>query len=1318
MVFKPFTHLARPILAKSFTHGYAQSVVAASQSSYASQTTQFPFGNHHPSRFGKAGAPQLQNAFSSSASPSSLHHKHSQSTSGSHADGGLAAYYAAWQQGHSGEGDAEWKQFQFAKRITWKAPSNVKDGKGKSKDDVEASPALPQPSQAPLERVRSASAADDIKKAEDRAAEADAVSRIDVEIAQEASKSTSPAAAEFASTTAQTEFRIEEALVAPTQSPALSIEASTLPVSPISEETSATSVSEGPSQSYLDHIDALHDGQRYAEIPAVFESMLLAGIKPTPTAYNALLAAAINLSSAKHLVVPKALDVYADMHRRKVSPDTATYSTLIELLASRALEVSALKDSLERTRLRFGGMEKAGKFMFLSHEADVDILAEDDSLGVALKLFDTAVAAKETRIFSGDSYRLLTTACAELGEVPDMIRVYAHMEVRKIVPSAAVFPPMISAFARAGDLSSAVECYNEYKSIAMAAVDGTATFNDRMDENVYAAVVKAYMTCDRPQGALKFFRKIQDSYKDIVVAREDGLLALENTIVPAALVAERLDQRLFADALRTVEDSNLSLDVRDAALAKTCMASADNGDVATANKAFEQISSASSRVPSATSMLALHVRGGEVASATAYWNVISAHDVRLSSSMIEPTAMYTVALIGSGRIEEGLAQARQMFGRIRSSASASGSSTDVTEQIDEGIEFIGRFLTGRGVVLSAQASVDLIWTMMENGGLVTPVVNQVLAGLGPASIAQLQANDLTLVLQIEAGTITNQQAEVDPASAARFTEMLRAVMVNGVSVDGRTQGLVEQGLHRMAAAGYPAGPPYLQQWQTYLHPVLEQTPTQLHVNPQVSSPVVAARSSHEDSFDPYGASTDYKGSMGIAEILEKAGGRGHGSRLDEALVKFRNMRRVGRHPRYITYAKLISAAAREERVNLAHDILAMARADVPLLPQYRMVTYGWASILDAMVGACLTTGKRSLATRYHQELLAMGAAPTANTFGLYITTLKETAKTFDEATEAVRIFHRAKSEGVEPSSFLYNALIGKLGKARRIDDCLFYFAEMRGLGIRPTSVTYGTVVNALCRVSDEKFAEELFDEMEAMPNYKPRPAPYNSLIQFFLTTKRDRSKVLAYFERMKSKKIQPTGHTYKLLIDAHATLDPVDMPAAEVVLESMRQAGQMPEAVHYASLIHARGCVMHDMEGARRVFDSVLADQTVRPQACLYQAVFEAMVANHRVDETEKVLEGMQARRVDMTPYIANTLIHGWAQAGNVTKSKAIFDDVGSAKREPSTYEAMARAFLTVEKRDDASNVVREMLSRGYPAAVSGKILELVNGGNMSEAAA
>ena len=369
------------------------------------------------------------------------------------------------------------------------------------------------------------------------------------------------------------------------------------------------------------------------------------------------------------------------------------------------------------------------------------------------------------------------------------------------------------------------------------------------------------------------------------------------------------------------------------------------------------------------------------------------------------------------------------------------------------------------------------------------------------------------------------------------------------------------------------------------------------------------------------------------------------------------------------------------------------------------VRNGWVGILDSTVAACLTVGDRRLAGKYHQQLLDMGAAPSANTFGIYITTLEGT---FDEATEAVKVFQRAVAEGVAPSVFLYNAVIGKLGKARRIDDCLRYFGEMQNLGMRPSSVTYGTLVNALCRTSEESFAVEMFDEMESAPNYRPRPAPYNSIIQYFLNTKRDRSKVLQYYERMKARNIRPTSHTYKLLIEANASLEPVNLDAAEKILEEMKASGIEPEAVHYGTLIHARGCVMHDMAGARAVFDSVVNSGTIRLTDNLYQNLLEAMVANHEVAKTPETLEDMVRRGVSMTPYIANTLIHGWAGEGDVAKAKSIFNQLSQNKREPSTYEAMARAFLSAEDHASANAVVQEMLRKGYPAAVSEKVLALI----------
>ena len=86
----------------------------------------------------------------------------------------------------------------------------------------------------------------------------------------------------------------------------------------------------------------------------------------------------------------------------------------------------------------------------------------------------------------------------------------------------------------------------------------------------------------------------------------------------------------------------------------------------------------------------------------------------------------------------------------------------------------------------------------------------------------------------------------------------------------------------------------------------------------------------------------------------------------------------------------------------------------------------------------------------------------------------------------------------------------------------------------------------------------------------------------------------------------------------------------------------------------------------------------------------------------------MKARGVEFTPYIANALIHGWTLEKNIDKAKNAFDRVPVGRREPSTYEAMVRAYLAAEERDAAKKVVREALGRGYPSAVAGKIAELV----------
>ncbi|EAW12950.1 pentatricopeptide repeat protein [Aspergillus clavatus NRRL 1] len=1267
MVFKPFTHLARQSFTKAFTHGYAQSVVAASQSSYASSTTLNQLANH-PAKFTRTS--QLQNVFQPSSS-SGAGAKASQGGSGS-GDVGLAAYYAAWQQAQQTGDDTDWKQFQFKRRIGWKPTGDEETGKLKSADrDTDLHPSLHDST-----RVTKASA------------NADVSAQVDEAVAREIQIQEEKAQAEEASAVKES----EETEAFPDLPPE---------VAAVSDATAEQS------RIVSDRIVQLASGENYAEIPAAFESLLRDGLTPTVGAYNALLASAVHLHTDVSHAIPKALDVYSDMLRRRVIPDEETYRTLVELFVTRSHETIKAKDALEQERIRYGGMEEPGKFMLHSSQLERDILAEDHSLAIAVKLFNTATSRHPHLVFSLDMYRYLITACAKEGLVEHMIRIYAHMESHKVTPHASIFPAMIDAFASTGDLTSAVECYNEYKALAISDDNGTFSIVQRLDGQVYAALVRAYLSAGKAANAMRFLERIRASFDEVIENRETRQEALESVIVQDGLVQYSLKSGAHAKAFEQAKDQ-LRGGALDQAMARICVSAADAGDLKTASEAYESLpTDMTVRQGPAVAMLALHVRQGHISAARPLWLMLSTSG-QATPDMVQPTAMYTVALIKSGQIDEALLEARNMFARIRNSSTNNTTSLDsIREQTTESFHLIGRVLMQTAAVLSPQAAMNLIWSMTENGGAVSPLAEHAVASLGPMAISQLQPQDLTLALQVQAGMLLSTSSMAfDVAHPIRFAHMLDIALANRLPMDPHTTALVDQAVAKL----FNSRPDMVKRWHDHLS-VTSSPPSFLSDrHSPVSEVSTMTPLSSDDAFDPYAYATDFRGSSMIAEDLENPSGRPE-SHLNEALTRLRNMRRIGRHPRYITYAKLINAATKVNRSDLVEEILSTARRDVPLLPQYHAVKYGWISILDAMVASCLTLGNRSLAAKYHNELLELGSAPSANTFGLYITTLKESTKTFDEATEALKIFHRAVAEGVEPTSFLYNALIGKLGKARRIDDCLQYFAEMRANGVRPTSVTYGTVVNALCRVSDERFAEEMFEEMESMPNYKPRPAPYNSMIQYFLNTKRDRSKVLAYYQRMLSRNIKPTMHTYKLLIDAHASLEPVDMDAAEKVLESIHASGQRPEAVHYASLIHAKGCVMHDMESALKIFRSVVSDRKVRLQPCLYQALLEAMVANHQVSQSEAIVKDMADRRVEMTAYIANTLIHGWAAEGNVAKAKAIYDSIGLSKREPSTYEAMTRAYLASEDREGASRIVQEMLSRGYPTAVASKILDLVGGG-------
>ncbi|KAG0123822.1 hypothetical protein HOY82DRAFT_618649 [Tuber indicum] len=1259
MVFKPFTTLARQSISKHLVNGCAQSVVAATQSSYASSTVQL-------SRLGQQNAPaRLHTAFGGANSGRAAPGKDGQGSDS------LGAYYAAQSQAVDEKEEKENRKYLFSRKILWSKAQHQQQQKALLENPPSLEPGSPRSRSSSITQVEAQLPSKDIVKGEEEEA-------VFVESVAEDSEILSP------EEVAPVEDAKAEFALSPTPS-----EETLVPASP---EVS------GVTAQYNDQLRDLRTAGKYEEILALFEHMIQEGVQPSTTTYNHVLVALIQTGAGG---IPRVLSVYQDMLRNKVLPSTVTYSILIDYLAASSKSSLQFARRIENDILRFG-------FVVPSRRRELDEIRSQKSLDMALDIFYASTEVRVERTFSEPVYSILIEACAEDGREEDMLKVYTHMELHDVLPSLDTTLSLIKGFGKAENICSAVETYNNY-----CALD-TSKKPANVDERylVYKALILAYMEAGDPAGALSFLEKIVGTSKD---PHRSQWLA--EAIIKGFLQRSDLGSAKEWIAGRMAGTSEYI------GLSRVLIGVADLGDYGLADRLYSEFMdyvrlhsiNHSSTSIAQMAFLNLCVKERKIGRARAVWNDLSER-VLSSGPDVEAAVVYSMMLFENRLTNEALVVLKQ-FSEFFMEKPLGVPLALKAEYLQEAFESLIDRLAAKDLLTHGVALDISGFSMRHCGRMGAPASRIVLGLFGEQRILGLTLPQLDLLLQIQAG-VFQQPGELVSGDMQKFEQMLTLALNAGVPLS-KAMKISVDGV--IAARGIDEG--LLAKWTAFVQSqkVWENMPMAPLTEDVVASPTLVPSEGEtavaEDNHDPYWAKTDVKVSQAIDNALEST--KAARARLMDARRMYQQTRKAGRLVRMTTLARMVGAASRAGQPEFMEEIYRNARMDTPLLMEFRSVRYVWCVLLDAMVAGQLSIGNRQKAAVYHEEMLKMRASPSANTYGLYIVSLKGSNQTYDEASEALKIFERAKAENVLPSSFLYNALIGKLAKARRVDDCLFYFAEMRTLGIKPTSVTYGTMINALTRVGDEHFAEELFQEMEAMPNYKPRPAPYNSLMQFFVNTKRDRSKVMSYFNRMTSLGIEATSHTYKLLIEAYATLDPPDMPAAEGVLDLIRAKNQPVESSHHAALIHAKGCVLQDVEAAISHFKSLLHPTTATPQPQLdntiYQALFESLVANHRVQDTTLWLSDMGRRGVRMTPYIANTLIHGWALEKDIGKAEEVYeslskDENARLKREPSTYEAMTRAYLAVEDRAGALRVVDEMSERGYPSAVMVRVADLVRG--------
>ncbi|EPY50413.1 PPR repeat protein [Schizosaccharomyces cryophilus OY26] len=420
------------------------------------------------------------------------------------------------------------------------------------------------------------------------------------------------------------------------------------------------------------------------------------------------------------------------------------------------------------------------------------------------------------------------------------------------------------------------------------------------------------------------------------------------------------------------------------------------------------------------------------------------------------------------------------------------------------------------------------------------------------------------------------------------------------------------------------------------------------------------------------------------------------------------------HPE--VYPSLVSALSKHKQFDAVRRVFEHAKLFYRKIRASSVEKANWfmALVLDSMVLSSSFARDFRGSTMFCEQMKSIGYIPRASTFAHLINNSTKRGDT-DDATTALKIFEETKRHNVKPSVFLYNAVLSKLGRARRTTECWKLFQEMKEFGLLPTSVTYGTVINAACRIGDEALAEKLFCEMENQSNYQPRVAPYNTMIQFEVQTMYNREKALYYYNRLCSTDIQPSPHTYKLLMDAYGMLEPVDVTSVEAILELMERTNVKVLPMHYAAYIHILGIVMSDVQAANQCYLVALAKHEageIRLDANLFQSQIESLIANDRIMERVQIVCDMKKYGVSLNAYIVNALIKGFTKIGMISKARYYFDLLeydGMSGKEPSTYENMVRAYLSVNNTEEAVQIVEQLKRKRYPAPVVNRISSLVN---------
>eukprot|EP00752_Nemacystus_decipiens_P002759 g2577.t1 len=272
-----------------------------------------------------------------------------------------------------------------------------------------------------------------------------------------------------------------------------------------------------------------------------------------------------------------------------------------------------------------------------------------------------------------------------------------------------------------------------------------------------------------------------------------------------------------------------------------------------------------------------------------------------------------------------------------------------------------------------------------------------------------------------------------------------------------------------------------------------------------------------------------------------------------------------------------------------------------------------------------------------------------------------------------------------------NMFLRALGDARRIDDCVVAYEAMVACELRPTIVTFSTLISRAGACRRVRVAERFFREMlEA--GITPDVQAINSLINAF-SKAGSPDQALKAFDEMSRYGVTPSVITFNSLIDACGRAGDVDR--ARHVFSRLAQAGLRANDRTFSALIHS-----HAVQGQVDEAFSWLREmraQGLEPNRVTYSTLINACGRAGQLARAFQTLDEMVSAGIEPNVITWTTLIDACGKGKELEWSFRLFKEMRERGTVPNgvTCSALLDACLKADELDLAFAVLEHMLDVG-----------------------